>query len=67
MKLYEELLKILQNENLTQRALAMKLGISGTMFSLVMNNPKYKPGRKFLKGLAVHYPDVCLKYLQSDE
>ena len=64
MKLETELYKIMHQESLTNAKLAAKLGVSPSMLCLVLTGNK-KPGRKFLQGLAVHYPDMCLKYLQS--
>jgi hypothetical protein len=34
------------------------------MLCLVLIGDK-KPGRRFLQGLATHYPDICLKYLRD--
>jgi hypothetical protein len=34
------------------------------MLCLVLTGDK-NPGRRFLQGLAQHYPDICLKYLQD--
>ena len=64
MKLQAELYKIMHQEKLTNARLATKLGISPSMLCLVLTGDK-KPGRRFLGGLAVHYPDICLKYLQD--
>jgi hypothetical protein len=63
MKLQTELYKIMERERLTNAGLASKLEISPSMLCLVLTGCK-KPGRRFLQGLAIHYPDVCLKYLQ---
>jgi len=64
MKLEAELYKIMQQEKLTNAKLASKLGVSPSMLCLVLTGDK-NPGRRFLQGLAQHYPDVCLKYLQE--
>jgi len=64
MKLQSELYNNMQQEKLTNAKLAAKLGISPSMLCLVLTGNK-KPGRRFLQGLAVHYPDICLKYLQG--
>jgi hypothetical protein len=64
VKLEVELYKIMEREKLTNAGLASKLGISPSMLCLVLTGYK-KPGRRFLQGLAIHYPDVCLKYLQD--
>jgi|GEM_PF-464076 len=64
MKLQSELYRIMQQEKLTNARLATKLGISPSMLCLVLTGDK-KPGRRFLQGLAMHYPDICLKYLRE--
>jgi transcriptional regulator with XRE-family HTH domain len=64
MKLETELYNIMQQEKLTNAKLASKLGISPSMLCLVLTGDK-NPGRRFLQGLAQHYPDICLKYLQD--
>jgi len=64
MKLQAELYRIMQQEKLTNARLASKLGISPSMLCLVLIGDK-KPGRRFLQGLATHYPDICLKYLRD--
>jgi hypothetical protein len=64
MKLQSELYRIMQQEKLTNARLAIKLGISPSMLCLVLTGDK-KPGRRFLQGLAMHYPDICLKYLRD--
>jgi len=64
MKLQSELYSIMEKEKLTNARLASKLGVSPSMLCLVLTGNK-KPGRRFLQGLAVHYPDICLKYLQD--
>jgi hypothetical protein len=64
VQLQAELYKIMAREKLTNAGLAAKLEISPSMLCLVLTGCK-KPGRRFLQGLAVHYPDVCLKYLQD--
>ncbi len=64
MKLQAELYRIMQQEKLTNARLANKLGISPSMLCLVLTGDK-KPGRRFLQGLAMHYPDICLKYLRD--
>jgi hypothetical protein len=64
MKLQSELYRIMQQEKLTNARLALKLGISPSMLCLVLTGDK-KPGRRFLQGLAMHYPDICLKYLRD--
>jgi len=64
MNLEAELYNIMRKENLTNAKLASKLGISPSMLCLVLTGCK-KPGRRFLQGLASHYPDICLKYLQE--
>jgi len=64
MKLQSELYRIMQQEKLTNARLATKLGISPSMLCLVLTGDK-KPGRRFLQGLAMHYPDICLKYLRD--
>jgi hypothetical protein len=64
MKLQAELYRIMQQEKLTNAKLASKLSISPSMLCLVLIGDK-KPGRRFLQGLAMHYPDICLKYLRD--
>ena len=64
MKLQAELYRIMQQEKITNARLASKLGISPSMLCLVLIGDK-KPGRRFLQGLANHYPDICLKYLRD--
>ncbi len=54
----------MQQEKLTNAKLASKLSISPSMLCLVLIGDK-KPGRRFLQGLAMHYPDICLKYLRD--
>lgn len=64
MKLQAELYNIMRQEKLTNAKLAAKLGVSPSMLCLVLTGEK-KPGRRFLQGLALNYPDICLKYLQD--
>lgn len=54
----------MQQENLNHARLAKKLGVSPAMLCVVLSGNR-KPGRRFLQGLAVNYPDVCLKFLQD--